>query len=80
MKFLSIKFITLEENPNLVLAVPLSLLNIIANYLVFPDAKKQLESRFKCIDGILNLGFFKSALYTGKVYVPYIPVHDTTVA
>ena len=53
-----------------------TLLNIIANYLVFSEAQKQLESRFKCIDGILNLGFFKSALYTGKVYVPNIPIRD----
>jgi hypothetical protein len=49
---------------------------MVANYLVFPDAQKQLESRFKCIDGILNLGFCKLALYTGKVYVPYIPIRD----
>jgi hypothetical protein len=53
-----------------------TLLNIIANYLVHSEAQKQLESRFKCIDGILNLGFFKSALYTGKVYVPNIPIRD----
>lgn len=56
-----------------------ALLNTAAKYLVFPGAQKQLESGFKCIDEILlNLGFFKSALYTGKVYVPYIPIRDTT--
>ena len=37
------------------------------------EAILQLERRFFLIDGVLNIGFRRMGVYTGRVVVPYLP-------
>ena len=41
--------------------------------LVWKSARSQLEQRLRLIDGVVNLGFGKTTVFTLRIFVPTIP-------
>ena len=44
-----------------------------------PDAREQLERRFKLIDAVARIAFNATIIFSGKIYVPYIGKGQTTM-
>ena len=47
--------------------------------LVWKSGRSQLEQRLRLIDGVVNLGFRKTTVFTLRIFVPTIPTLQTNM-